>query len=118
VLSNKLGVGVMVSTPLGENIHIDDIYRGVKLYIGGLELRVDLMPLELYDFDLILGKHKAQVDCFTKTVIIQGIGDKRVVFKGERKVIQSCVISVLVAEKLMKKGLFCLVSPCKRSRKG
>jgi len=86
VLSRNLGVGVTVSTPLGENIYIyiDDIYRGVKLYIGGLELRVDLMPLELYDFDVILGidwlsKHKAQVDCFTKTVTIQGIGDKRVV---------------------------------------
>jgi hypothetical protein len=90
VLSSKLGVGVTVSTPLGENIHIDDIYRGVKLYIGGLELRVDLMPLELYDFELILGmdwlsKHKAQVDCFTKTVTIQGIGDKRIVFKGKEK---------------------------------
>jgi hypothetical protein len=55
VLSSKLGVGVTVSTPLGENIQIDDIYRRVKLYVGGLELRVDLMPLELYDFDLILG---------------------------------------------------------------
>jgi len=55
VLFSKLGVGVTVSAPLGENIHIDDIYRGVKLYSGGLELRVDLMPLELYDFDLILG---------------------------------------------------------------
>jgi len=109
MLSSKLGVGVTVSTLLEENIHIDDIYRGVKLYIGGLELRVDLMPLELYDFDLILGmdwlsKHKAQVDCFTKRVTIQGIGDKRVVFKGERKVILSCVISVLVARKLLRKG--------------
>ena len=28
VLSSNLGVGVTVSTPLGENIHIDDIYRG------------------------------------------------------------------------------------------
>jgi hypothetical protein len=55
VLSSNLGVGVTVNTPLGENIHIDDIYKGVKLYIGGLELRVDLMPLELYDFDVILG---------------------------------------------------------------
>jgi hypothetical protein len=43
-----------------------------------------------------LSKHKEQVDCFTKTVTIQGISDKRVVFKGERKVIPSCVISVLV----------------------
>jgi len=44
------------------------------------------------------------VDCFTKKVTIQGIGDKRVVFKGERKVIPSCVISVLVARKLLRKG--------------
>jgi hypothetical protein len=55
VLSSNLGVGVIVSTPLGENIFIYDIYRGVKLYIGGLELRVDLMPLQLYDFDMIMG---------------------------------------------------------------
>jgi hypothetical protein len=55
VLSSNLGVGVTVSTPLGKNIHIDDIYKGVKLYIGGLKLRVDLMPLELYDFDVKLG---------------------------------------------------------------
>jgi len=90
VLSSNLGVRVIVSTPLGENILINDIYRGVKLYIGGLELRVDLIPLELYDFDVILGmdwlsKHKAQMDCFTKTVTVQGIGDNKVVFKGKEK---------------------------------
>jgi len=44
------------------------------------------------------------VDCFTKTVTIQGIGDKRIVVKGERKDISSCVISVLVARKLLRKG--------------
>jgi len=58
------------------------------------------------------------VDCFTKTVTIQGIDDKRVVFKRERKVISSCVISVLVAGKLMRKGLFYLVSPCRDLEKG
>jgi hypothetical protein len=50
-----MNVGVTVSTPLGENINIDDIYRWIKLYIERLDLRVDLMPLDLYDFDLILG---------------------------------------------------------------
>jgi len=44
------------------------------------------------------------VDCFTKTVTIQGIGDKRVVVKGEQKDIPSCVILVLVARKLLRKG--------------
>jgi len=46
------------------------------------------------------------VDCFTKTVTIQRIGDKRVVVKGERKDIPSCVILVLVARKLLRKGCF------------
>jgi uncharacterized membrane protein len=35
---------------------------------------------------------------------IQRIGDKRVVVKGERKDIPSCVILVLVAGKLLRKG--------------
>jgi len=55
MLPSKMNVGVTVSTPLGENINIDDIYRWIKLYIERLDLRVDLMPLDLYDFDLILG---------------------------------------------------------------
>ena len=109
VVPHKLRIGVTINTPLRENINIDDIYRGVKLYIGGLELSVDLMPLELYDFDLILGmdwlsKYRAQVDCFTKTVTIQGVGNRNVVFKGERKVLSNCMISVLRARRLMRKG--------------
>jgi hypothetical protein len=36
MFSSNLGVRVTVSTSLRENIHIDDIYRGVKLYIGGV----------------------------------------------------------------------------------
>ena len=46
---------VTISTPLEESMNTDDIYRGVKLYIEGLGLNVDLMLLELYDFDLISG---------------------------------------------------------------
>ena len=44
-----------VSTPLGKNIHIDEVYNGVILNIEVAELRADLMPLALDDFDLILG---------------------------------------------------------------
>jgi hypothetical protein len=58
------------------------------------------------------------MDCFTKTVTIQGIGDKRVVFKGERKVIPSCVISVLVARKLPRKGCFAWLARVRELEKG
>ena len=58
------------------------------------------------------------MDCFTKTVTIQGIGDKRVVFKGERKVIPSCVISVLVARKLLRKGCSAWLAHVRELEKG
>jgi len=73
---SRLSVGMIISMPLKENIEIDDVYKGVVLYIEGAKLRVNLMPLELYDFDLILGidwltRYKAQVDCFTKIMVIE-----------------------------------------------
>jgi hypothetical protein len=51
------------------------------------------MPLNLHNFDLIfgmdwLGAHRAQMDCFTKMLIIQRECGKRVVFRRERKVTQ------------------------------
>ena len=52
---SRLSVGMTISTPLIENIDIDDVYKGVVLYIERTKLRVDLVPLKLYDFDLILG---------------------------------------------------------------
>ena len=44
------------------------------------------------------------MDCFTKTVTLQGVGNRNVVFKGERKVLPNCMISVLRARRLMRKG--------------
>ena len=52
---SRLSVGMTISMPLIENIDIDDVYKGVVLYIERTKLRVDLVPLKLYDYDLILG---------------------------------------------------------------
>jgi hypothetical protein len=64
------------------------MYKGVMVKIKGLDVDVNLTPLEFHDFDLILGmdwlsEHKAQIDSFAKTVTIQGIDDKRKIFNGE-----------------------------------
>jgi hypothetical protein len=63
------------------------------------------MPLKLYDFDVILSidwlsKYRMKVDCFTKKMTIQDIGGKRVVLKGERKVVPSYLICIMTAGKL------------------
>ena len=45
MVPHKLRIGVTISTTLEESKNIDDIYRGVKLYIEGLGLNVDFAPV-------------------------------------------------------------------------
>ena len=44
VFPSELNVGVTTDTPLEEYIDIDNVYKGVKLLIEGLELRLDVNP--------------------------------------------------------------------------
>ncbi|XP_024164159.1 uncharacterized protein LOC112171166 [Rosa chinensis] len=56
------------NTPLGVGTGVDKVYRKCQVVIGGRKLQADLYPIELYDFDLILGmdwlsKYRALIDC-------------------------------------------------------
>jgi len=99
----------LISTPLRDVVLVGCMYKSVRVIIEGRDMEVNLMPLELHDFDLILGMdwlstHKVQMDCFVNMVTLQGVDEKKVIFKGERKVISSCVISGMITRKLMRKG--------------
>jgi hypothetical protein len=50
---SKIENGFVISTPLSETI-IDHMYKEIQVNISGCELRVDLLPLKLHDFDVIL----------------------------------------------------------------
>jgi len=71
--TKRVEKGFIIRTPLGETMKTNVVFEGVGININGCELEVDLIPLELSDFDIILGmnwlgKNKARLDCFTKTV--------------------------------------------------
>ena len=51
----KLEKGFLSSIPLGDAVLIEHMYKGVKIVIRGYDMEVNVMPLELHDFDLILG---------------------------------------------------------------
>jgi hypothetical protein len=51
-----------------------------------------------------LGKYRAQMDYFAKTVTFSGSMGERVVFRGERNVIPNCLISAMTTQKIMRKG--------------
>jgi len=40
---------------LGDAVTIKHVYMEIKIIIRGYDAKVDVMPLELYDFDVILG---------------------------------------------------------------
>ena len=120
---SKVDKGFIISTPLGETMNIDFVYKGIRVSIHGLEIRVDLLMLELYDFEVILGmdwlsKYKAYIDCFTKTVTLQGLDRKRAIFREKTKIIPSCIILAMRARKLIQRGYEVYLAYMKDGEKG
>jgi len=106
---HRVFMGFAISTPLGERVDVDIVYKDVKLVIMGCEFSANLIPLPLHDFDIILGmdwlgRHRAQMDCFAKTITFCGLMGRGVVFRGERNVIPNCFISAMTAQKMVNKG--------------
>ncbi|XP_073122013.1 uncharacterized protein [Henckelia pumila] len=77
---NKLGVkpnksvsGFNVSLPSGEELSSNLIIRECSIQMQGHELHVDLIVLDMVDFDVIIGidwlfRHEATIDCFIANV--------------------------------------------------
>ena len=100
---------LLVSTPVGDVILVEEVYKECVLKIGDTELVVDLMPLTIHDFDLILGMdllaaYHASVDCFKKEVIFRMPNESEFKFQGERDIVPTCLISAIKARKLLQKG--------------
>lgn len=93
---------IHVSTPLGDTIIVDHVYRSCVVTIGSLETRVDLLLLSMVDFDVILGMDwlspcHAVLDCHVKTVTLAMPGLPRVKWSVSIDYVPSRVISYLKA---------------------
>ena len=65
--------GLVVDMLVGESVVCRHVYQGCELELGGQKLEVDLVPLPLQMFDVILGmdaltKYQAMIDCYKKKV--------------------------------------------------
>ncbi|XP_039115261.1 uncharacterized protein LOC120250502 [Dioscorea cayenensis subsp. rotundata] len=108
-IASPLYCELLIQTPLREVIIREVLFQGCPIKVKGVDFEVDLIPLEMRDFDAILGmdwlnRHKASIDCFRKEVTLQTSLGLSIVFKGERKVLSRCVISSVEARKLVRKG--------------
>ncbi|XP_070016981.1 uncharacterized protein [Nicotiana sylvestris] len=78
---------VYVSILVGDYIVVDRVYRSCVVIIGGLETRVDLLLLDIVNFDIILGMdwlspYHAILDCHAKIVTLALSGFPRLEWTG------------------------------------
>ncbi|XP_074327821.1 uncharacterized protein LOC141665738 [Apium graveolens] len=57
-----------IATPMGNSVIISDVYRECLIAVGDINYMGYLLPMEMHDFDIILGKdwlieHRATIDC-------------------------------------------------------
>ena len=78
-----------VSSPLGTRVRIDHICRDCELEISEILLTVDLLMMDISDFDVILGmdwltEHRVVIDCDSRRITTYTRDGIRVTFQGER----------------------------------
>ena len=98
-----------VHTPLGEVVSVYTVYRDCVVSINSVELSADLIPLFIHVFDVIQGmnwlsRHRSQVDCYAKEVVIESPGRDQVIFYGNRQIVPTCLISASSAFRLIRGG--------------
>ncbi|XP_070036666.1 uncharacterized protein [Nicotiana tomentosiformis] len=71
----SLSSPIYVSMPVGDSFFVDHVYQSCSVVIGDFETRVDLLLLNMVDFDAILGmdwlsSYHAIQDCHAETVTL------------------------------------------------
>ena len=105
----KLAYDMHVTSPLGHNVSVNNIYRNCPIIIQTKEFLTDLITLPFREFDLILGmdwlsKHRAIVDFGQKTVVLKCSDQTEVIVQGIGSSVMSNVISTMQARRIMRKG--------------
>ena len=105
----KLAYDMHVTSLLGHNVSVNNIYRNSPIVIQTKEFLADLITLPFREFDLILGmdwlsKHQAIVDCGQKTVVLRCSYQTEVIVQGIGSSVMSNVISTMQARRIMRKG--------------
>ena len=105
---SSMDFDLIVATPMKDSIVSSKMLRDCLVMIGYREMLVDLVLLDLHDFDVILGmdwlaSYHAFVDCFGKKVIFSIPGQLEFSFEGKHADRPLRMISTLQASSLLLK---------------
>ncbi|GKB43833.1 putative nucleotidyltransferase, ribonuclease H, partial [Tanacetum coccineum] len=109
VPSTLLDYALSISTPMKNNVVIGHEYRDCPLRFDDKIRSANLLPLEMSDFDIILGmdwlsEHRATIDCHSKRVIFGDLNNPEFIYHGSRPGKPFKIISALKARTLISHG--------------
>ena len=104
-----LDMPIRVSTPVGESVIVEKLYRSCLVTFVGSNTHVDLIILEMVDFDVILGMtclslNFAILECNAQTVTLAKPGTDPIVWESDYTSTPVRIISFLRAKRMVSKG--------------
>ncbi|KAD2805507.1 hypothetical protein E3N88_38884 [Mikania micrantha] len=98
-----------ISTHTGESIVITHIYKDCPITIDTIVRKADLLPMQMGDFDIILGmdwltRHHVTIDCHSRRVVFGDFHHPDLVYQGIQPHKSLKIISALKAQKLISHG--------------
>ncbi|KAL8125530.1 hypothetical protein AgCh_012993 [Apium graveolens] len=105
----KLPDTLYIETANEEVLTADYILKECTIRINECKLFVDLIPINLKEFDAILGmdwlhKHAASINCQRKIVTLRKPGGEKIVFRGQKKQGFRRYLTIIQAMKHIYKG--------------
>ncbi|XP_071687749.1 uncharacterized protein [Rutidosis leptorrhynchoides] len=93
----------------GKILKVDKIFRGCVLTLADTLFEVDLMPIELGSFDVIIGmdwlsKNHVDIACVEKAIRIPLANGETLVVQGDKSGTKLNIISCMKAHKCLRKG--------------
>ena len=110
ILPEVLHDPILVSTPLGENVRTDKVYKNFSIVVSGKTMCADFVNLPMHDFDVILGidwLHSFYdcLDCHSRVVRFCSLNEEELVWEGYKSSCPNPLISNFMANKIISKGL-------------
>ncbi|KAJ0575595.1 putative nucleotidyltransferase, Ribonuclease H [Helianthus annuus] len=107
--SSRLEIPYSIELANGKLVESGEVVRGCTLELGERRFSIDLLPIQLGSFDVVVGmdwlsKNKAEVICHEKIIRIPLANDETLIVHGEKRDAPLRIISCMKAQKCLRKG--------------
>ena len=98
----SLNYELCVATPFGQQMNTHKVYKSFNVLVFGRELEANLMLLDMFEFDMILGMDwlstfYASIECFGKKAVFRIPGELEFFFEEDRVVKPPLLVSAIQA---------------------